>query len=92
MAQQHGTTLERALTNYTSMEQKLRPDLVGGLDVIVNNLEPDDAATATPIGLRDIAYHVLSQTPEQLQQLQQGNAQQAAGRSRSGPAPGDHRA
>ena len=38
MAQQHGTTLERALTNYTSMEQKLRSDVVGGLDVIVNNL------------------------------------------------------
>jgi hypothetical protein len=38
MAQQHGTTLEAALTNYTSMEQKLRADPVGGLDVIVNNL------------------------------------------------------
>ena len=38
MATQHGTTLDKALTNYVSMEQKLRTDLVGGLDVIVNNL------------------------------------------------------
>ena len=28
--------------------------------------------------MRDIAYHVLTRSPEQLQQLQQGNAQQAA--------------
>jgi hypothetical protein len=78
MATQHGTTLERALTNYTGIEQKLRQDVVGGLDVIVNNLglkTPD----GQPIGLRDIAYHVLSQTPEQLRQIQQGNTQTAAG-------------
>jgi hypothetical protein len=78
MAQQHGTTLERALHNYTSMEQKLRQDVVGGLDVIVNNLgmkSPD----GQPIGLRDIAYHVLSQSPEQLRQVQMGNTQTAAG-------------
>jgi len=77
MAQQHGTTLDRALTNYVSMEQKLRSDLVGGLDVIVNNLgltTPDGQR----ISLRDVAYHVLSQSPEQLKQVQQGNAQQAA--------------
>jgi hypothetical protein len=77
MAAQHGTTLERALTNYTSMEQKLRQDVVGGLDVIVNNLNlksPDGQR----LGLRDIAYHVLSQSPEALQQTQLGNSQTAA--------------
>ena len=82
MAQQHGTTLERALDNYASMEQKLRADLVGGLDMIVNNLglkTPD----GQPIGLRDIAYHVLSQTPEQLKLLQQGN-QQSGGQQQIG--------
>jgi hypothetical protein len=78
MAQQHGTTLERALTNYTLMEQKLREDVVGGLDVIVNNLGLTDPNTKQRIGLRDIAYHVLSQSPEQLQQLQMGNQQTAA--------------
>ena len=77
MAQQHGTTLERALTNYVGMEQKLRADPIAGLDQIVNNLglkTPDGQR----IGLRDIAYHVLSQSPEQLRQLQMGNQQQAA--------------
>jgi hypothetical protein len=77
MAQQHGTTLERALNNYVSMETKLRADPIGGLDVIVNNLN-----LRTPEGqkltFRDIAYHVLSQSPEQLKMLQQGNAQTAA--------------
>jgi hypothetical protein len=76
MAQQHGTTLEQALINYTSMEQKLRADVVGGLDVIVNNLNLK-APNGAKLGLRDIAYHVLSQSPEQLQQVQMGNAQQA---------------
>jgi hypothetical protein len=78
MAQQHGTTLERALDNYTSIEAKLRDDVVGGLDVIVNNLRLTDPQTNQRIGLRDIAYHVLSQTPEALQQIQMGNSQHAA--------------
>jgi len=77
MAEQHGTTLNRALTNYTSMERKLRSDPVGGLDVIVNNLGLK-TADGQPITLRDVAYHVLSQSPEQLKQIQQGNQQQAA--------------
>jgi hypothetical protein len=77
MATQHGTTLQKALTNYVGMEQKLRADPVAGLDNIVNNLNlktPD----GRPIGLRDIAYHVLSQTPEQHQLLQTRNGQTAA--------------
>ena len=77
LAVKHQTTLQRALTSYVSMENKLRADPVAGLDQIVNNLglkTPD----GQPIGLRDIAFHVLSQSPEQLRQLQQGNAQSAA--------------
>jgi hypothetical protein len=77
MAREHGTTLERALTNYTNMENKLRQDVVGGLDVIVNNLGLK-GPNGEKIGLRDIAYHVLSQSPEQLQQVQMGNQQTAA--------------
>jgi hypothetical protein len=77
MAQEHGTTLEKALTNYVSMEQKLRADPVGGLDVIVSNLNLR-SADGQKLGLRDIAYHILSQTPDQLKQIQQGNAQSAA--------------
>jgi hypothetical protein len=77
MAQSHGTTLDRALHNYVTMEQKLRQDVVGGLDIIVNNLNlrtPD----GQKLSLQDIAYHVLSQSPDQHKLLQQQNAQQAA--------------
>jgi hypothetical protein len=76
LARQHGTTLKQALTNYVTMEQKLRADPIGGLDVIVNNLNLQ-TPQGQRIGLRDIAYHVLSQTPEQLKMMQAGNAQNA---------------
>ena len=72
MAQQHGTTLAQALDNYVGMETKLRADPVAGLDLIVHNLGLK-TSDGEPIGLRDIAYHVLSQTPDQLRSLQQGN-------------------
>jgi hypothetical protein len=76
MATQHGTTLARALNNYVSMEQRLRSDVIGGLDIIVNNLNlrtPD----GQKLGLRDIAYHVLSQSPETHKLVQAQNAQSA---------------
>jgi hypothetical protein len=78
MATRHGTTLDRALGNYISMENKLRQDVVGGLDVIVNNLQMY-RQDGSQVNLRDVAYHILSQSPEQLQQLQSRNVQQAAG-------------
>jgi len=78
MAKQYGTTLEQALTNYTGIEQKLRADPVAGLDQIVYNLGLTDPETGRRITLRDVAYHVLSQSPEQLKQMQQGNQQNAA--------------
>ena len=70
MAQQHGTTLEKALDSYTGIEKLLRKNVVAGLDQIVNNLGLNDPQTGQRIGLRDIAYHVLSQSPEQLQVVQ----------------------
>jgi hypothetical protein len=76
LARQQGTTLDRALNNYVSMESKLRADPVAGLDTIVNNLNlrtPDGQR----IGLRDIAWHVLNQSPEQHQLLQAQNSQSA---------------
>ena len=88
MAQQHGTTLEKALENYIGMEQKLRADPVAGLDNIVNNLGLTDPETGRRLNLRDIAYHVLSQTPEQLKQLQQGNQQQRGPAADRRAAPG----
>lgn len=77
MATQHGTTLDKALNNYVSMEQKLRTDLVGGLDVIVNNLNLH-TSDGRKLGLRDVAYHILNQSPEQHKIIQQQNSQQAA--------------
>jgi hypothetical protein len=77
MAQQHGTTLDAALTNYVGMEQKLRADPIAGLDQIVYNLDLK-TSDGHRINMRDIAYHILSQSPDQLKAMQQGNTQQAA--------------
>ena len=78
MAQQHGTTLEKALDNFVGIETKLRSDPIAGLDQIIYNLDLKDPQTGQRLGLRDIAYHVLSSSPEQLKQVQLGNSQQAA--------------
>jgi len=78
MARSQGTTLDKALNNYVSMEAKLRQDVVGGLDVIVNNLNMV-RQDGSRVDLRDIAYHILSQSPEQLQQVQHNNQLGAAG-------------
>jgi len=78
LAQSQGTTLDRALNNYVTMEHKLRSDLLGGLDLIVHNMGLKDPQTGRPLDLRDVAYTVLSQSPEQLAQMKQGNQQQAA--------------
>ena len=76
LARSHGTTLQKALSNYVGIEDKLRTDPIGGLDVIVNNLN-----LRTPegqrIGLRDIAWHVLNQTPDQHKALRMENSQTA---------------
>lgn len=77
MATQHGTTLDRALNNYVSMENKLRSDVVGGLDVIINNLNLK-TSDGQKIGLRDVAYHILNQSPDQHRIAQTNNATQAA--------------
>lgn len=77
LAHEQGTTLKAALTNYVSMEYKLRGNLLAGLDQIIHNLNIP-GQNGQRITLRDVAYHVLSSSPEQLQQVQQGNAQQAA--------------
>jgi hypothetical protein len=61
MATKSGTTVKDALARYVGMEQKLRGDLIGGLDEIVAN------ATGGKASLRDVAAHVMGQTPEQAQ-------------------------
>jgi len=72
LAQSHGTTLDRALNNYVSMENKLRADPIGGLDVLVRNMNLR-TADGQQITLADIAQYVLSRTPEQHAQMQTQN-------------------
>lgn len=74
MARQHGTTLAQALTNYTGIEDKLRTDPIGGLDMIVNNLNLR-SADGQKIGLRDVAWYILNQTPDQHRAIQSQNMQ-----------------
>lgn len=76
LAQKQGTHIAPVLSNYIAMEHKLRNDLVAGLDTIVNNLNlrtPD----GTKIGLRDVAWHIVNQTPEQAQLIEAQNRQAA---------------
>ena len=76
MAKEHGTTLQRALDNYTTMEKKLRADPFGGFDVITHNLNlrsPD----GQKLTFRDLAWAYLNQTPEQHKLTQNENAQTA---------------
>jgi len=76
MAREQGTNLARVLENHVGIEAKLREDPIGGLEVIVHNLN-----LQTPDGqkltLRDLAWHHLNQTPEQQQLIQQRNEAQA---------------
>lgn len=55
-ARQGGTTLPQALKAYTAIEDHLRQDIVGGLDMICQN-----AGTS----LRDVAAHILGQPAPQ---------------------------
>lgn len=61
MAAKSGKDLKSVVAAYVGMENKLRTDLTGGLDEIVQQ------ATGGKYSLRDIAAHVMGQTPEQNQ-------------------------
>lgn len=64
LAERSGTDLPTALGKYVAIENKLRQDPVAGLQQVVANLgltKPD----GTPVTLRDVAAHILGQTPDQ---------------------------
>lgn len=56
MARQHGTTIDKAMANYVGIEQKLASNPIEGLSQICDNMG---------FSLRDVAAHVLGQTPDQ---------------------------
>lgn len=76
LALSQGTTLRRVLDNYTTIERKILADPIGGFDIIANNLGLE-TAQGQRIGLRDIAWHVLNQTPDQHRATQLQNSQVA---------------
>ena len=81
LAAKQNTSLRKAFDNYYGMELKLREDLVGGLDVIVQNCARSQGLTGPhggPLTLRDVCEHVVSMTPEQHQMTQQRNLQQSS--------------
>ena len=76
MARQHGTSLQRALQNYTGMEQIAahRP----GRRPRPHHQQPRARSPdGQQLGVRDIAYHILNLTPEQHRLTQSQNAQMA---------------
>jgi len=81
LATKQGTSLRKAFDNYYGMEQKLRQDLVGGIDLIVQNLSKANgwkSPNGGPLTVHDFAQHVLSMTPEQHQMSRQQNSQTSA--------------
>lgn len=61
IAGKSGTTLKEAIARYYGLEEKIRTDLLGGLDDVIAN------ATGGKYSLRDIAAHVMGQKPEDVQ-------------------------
>lgn len=81
LATKQGTSLRKAFDNYYAMEQKIRGDLVGGLDTIVQNAARGMGLKGPhggPLTFMDVAQHVVSMTPEQHQLVQQRNSQTSA--------------
>jgi len=74
LAKQQGTSLKAALQNYVGIEQQLRKDPIGGLEQIISNLRMQ-----TPDGrqmtLRDVAAHIMGQTPDQQTSRQESTIQ-----------------
>lgn len=81
LATKQGTSLRKAFDNYYGMEMKLRQDMVGALDVIVQNVSRSQGLVGPhggPLTFTDVCNYVLSMTPEQHQMTQQRNIQTAA--------------
>lgn len=69
LAKHHGVSVKSALDNYVGIERMLHSDLLGGLERIIQNV---NQVKGTNITLRDIAGHILNQTPDQVSARQDG--------------------
>ena len=81
LAVKQGTSIRKAFDNYYGMEMKLRQDLIGGLDVIVQNVARSQGLTGRnggPLTIQDVAHHIATMSPEQHMLTQQRNIQQSA--------------
>ena len=81
LAVKQGTSIRKAFDNYYGMEMKLRQDLIGGLDVIVQNVARSQGLTGRnggPLTIQDVAQHIATMSPEQHMLTQQRNIQQSA--------------
>lgn len=58
LAEKHKTTVKTALANYIAIDTKLEKDFLGGLDDLVQRYG---------YSLKDVAAHVMGQTPDQAQ-------------------------
>lgn len=76
LAQKGGTNLRTALDNYWGIEKKLRSDLLGGIDLIINNLNRP-GPNGGRYNVYDFARDVLQLTPDQHRLTQQQNVTQA---------------
>jgi hypothetical protein len=81
LAVKQGTSMRKAFDNYYGMEMKLRQDLIGGLDVIVQNVARSQGLTGRnggPLTIQDVAHHIATMSPEQHMLTQQRNIQQSS--------------
>jgi hypothetical protein len=76
LARSQGTTLDRALGNYTTMENLLRSNPLQGLATLVHNMNLR-TGDGHQITLYDLAYYIVTQTPAELQQRQTEHVQSA---------------
>jgi hypothetical protein len=80
MAQQHGTTLDRALENYVGMEQLLTRDFVGGVRLLCQNMGFHPAQLVAALTGQQVNGAHGQQSPEvaQLRQTNQALEQKIA--------------
>ncbi len=71
MAQQHGTTLDAALANYTGMEELLARDFVGGVRLLCKNMGVNPAQLVSALTGQQVQG--VQGPPVEVQQLRQDN-------------------